>query len=223
MSVRSMSFKEKAQLEVSLSLGPQGTQVNTLRKIDLRAETNILLKSLYQQFHPGRMNLAQPTLRLSAYGGTEISNLGSCHIYVRGPNNPVPKPIQAQVMDIESLSVIGKMSAQNPNLLKLKWSITANRCSDLSSHNGTHTPIKWSRIRSPRKICIQLSYSTRGANSTHSHWQGTIGWGNMKTSLQELAASQVRHTTLISTQNSLQCSMRRNRLQYSYNKPTLKS
>ena len=37
----------KALREVSLSLGPEGRQVNVLCKIDSGAETNILPKSLY--------------------------------------------------------------------------------------------------------------------------------------------------------------------------------
>ena len=48
MNVHSISCREKALLEVSLSLGSEGRQVNTLCKIDSGAETNILPKSLYQ-------------------------------------------------------------------------------------------------------------------------------------------------------------------------------
>ena len=141
MNVHSISCREKALLEVSLSLGPEGRQVNTLCKIDSGAETNILPKSLYQQLNSGRMGLAQPTMRLSAYGGVEIPNLGSCQIYVKGPNNPSPKPIQAEVVDVDGPAIIGNMSAQNLNLLKLNWPITANQYSDdLISHRGTPTP-----------------------------------------------------------------------------------
>ena len=130
MNVHSISCKEKALLEVSLSLGPEGRQVNTLCKIDSGAETNILSKSLYQQLNTGGMGLAQPTMRLSAYGGVEIPNLGSCQIYVKGPNNPSPKPIQAEVVDVDGSAIIGNMSAQNLNLLKLNWPITANQYSN---------------------------------------------------------------------------------------------
>ena len=141
MNVHSISCREKALLKVSLSLGPEGRQVNTLCKIDSGAETNILPKSLYQQLNNGRMGLAQPTMRLSAYGGVEIPNLGSCQIYVKGPNNPSPKPIQAEVVDVDGPAIIGNMSAQNLNLLKLNWPITANQYSDdLISHRGTPTP-----------------------------------------------------------------------------------
>ena len=133
--------EEKALLEVSLSLGPEGRQINTLCKIDSGAETNILPNSLYQQLNPGRMGLAQPTTRLSAYGGVEIRNLGSCQIYKKGPNNPSPRPIQAEVVDVDGPAIIGNMSAQNLNLLRLNWPITANQYSgDLISHRGTPTP-----------------------------------------------------------------------------------
>ena len=56
-------------------------------------------------------------MRLSVYGGIEIPNLGSGQIYVKGPNNP--KPFQAQVVDVDDPAIIGKMQAQNLNLLKL--------------------------------------------------------------------------------------------------------
>ena len=143
MNVHSISCREKALLEVSLSLGPEGRQVNALRKIDSGAETNILPKSLYQQLNPGRLDLAQPRLRLSAYGRTEIPNLGSCQIYmyVEGPNNPSRKPIQSEVVDIDGPAIIGNMSAQNLNLLQLNWPITANQHSDdLISHSDAPTP-----------------------------------------------------------------------------------
>ena len=30
----------------------------------------------------GKHELRQPTMKLTAYGGTDIPNLGSCHVYV---------------------------------------------------------------------------------------------------------------------------------------------
>ena len=58
-------------------------------------------------------------MRLSVYGGIEIPNLGYGQIYVKGPNNPSLKPFQAQVVDVDGPAIIGKMPAQNLNLLKL--------------------------------------------------------------------------------------------------------
>ena len=74
MNVHSISCKEEALLVVSLSLGPEGRRVNALCKIDSGAETSILPNSLYQQLNPGRMGLAQPTMKLSAYGGVQQSS-----------------------------------------------------------------------------------------------------------------------------------------------------
>ena len=127
MNVHSICCREKALLEVSLSLGPEERQAHALCKIDSGAETNILPKSLYQQLNPGRLDLAQPTMRLSTYGGIGVPNLGSCRIYVKGPNNPSPKPIQAEVVDVDGPAIIGNMSAQSLNLLKRNWPITANQ------------------------------------------------------------------------------------------------
>ena len=53
MNVHSISCREKALTEVSLSLGPEERQVNALCKIDSGTETNIVSKSLYQQLNPG--------------------------------------------------------------------------------------------------------------------------------------------------------------------------
>jgi len=108
----------------------EGNSDDALCKIDSGADTNILLKSLYQQLSPGRRDLAQPIMRLSAYGGIEIPNCGSCQIYVKEPSNPSPKPIQAEVVDVDGPAIIGNILAQNLNLLKLNWPITANQYSD---------------------------------------------------------------------------------------------
>lgn len=65
------------------------------------------------------MNLQKPTMKITTYGGTEIPNLGSCQVYVKGHNNPKPKAIQAEVVDINGPSIIGNISAQSLNILKL--------------------------------------------------------------------------------------------------------
>ena len=44
--------------------------------------------------------------QLSAYGGTEIPNHGSCQIYVKGLNNPSPKAIQTEVVDVDGPAII---------------------------------------------------------------------------------------------------------------------
>ena len=72
MNVNSIAFKEKALLEVFVSLSPDGKQIPAHCKTDSGAETNIIPKSLYQQLSPGTPDLQQPTMKLTAYGGTEI-------------------------------------------------------------------------------------------------------------------------------------------------------
>ena len=57
-------------------------------------------------------------------GLRSIRGPGSCHVYIKGPNNPSPKVIQAQVVDVDGSAIIGNMSAQSMNLLKLNWPIT---------------------------------------------------------------------------------------------------
>lgn len=85
-------------------------------------------------------------MRLSAYGGIEILNLGSCPIYAKGRHNPSPEPIQAEVVDIDGPAIICNTSAQNLNLLKFNWPITAGQAQlanqysdDLISHKGVPT------------------------------------------------------------------------------------
>ena len=123
-SVHAISCKEKSFLEVCLTLDPEGKQTRALSKIDSGAETNIIPKSLYNQLSPRVMNLHKPTMKLTAYGGSEIPNLGSCQVYIKGPNNPNPKLIQADVVDVDGPAIIGNMSAQSLNLLKLNWVVT---------------------------------------------------------------------------------------------------
>ena len=62
-------------------------------------------------------------MKLTAYGGTEIPNLGSCQVYVKGLNNPKPKVIQAEVVDVDGSLIIGNISAQSLNPLKLNWAV----------------------------------------------------------------------------------------------------
>lgn len=78
-SVHAISCKEKALLEVSLALSPEGKQTRVLRKIDSGVETSIIPTSLYNQPGPRVMNLQKPTMKLTAHAGTEFPNLGSCH------------------------------------------------------------------------------------------------------------------------------------------------
>ena len=53
MNAHSISCREKALLEVSLLLGPEGRQVNAFSKIDSGLETNILPKFLKDVVHHG--------------------------------------------------------------------------------------------------------------------------------------------------------------------------
>lgn len=64
------------------------------------------------------MNLHKPTIKLTAYGGSEVPS------YIKGPNNPNPKLTQAEVVDIDGPAIIGNISAQSLNLLKLNWVVT---------------------------------------------------------------------------------------------------
>ena len=109
-SVHAISCKEKSLLEVCLALDPEGKKTRALCKMDSGAETNIIPKSLYNQLSPRVMNLHKPTTKLTAYGGSKIPNLGSCQIYIKGPNNPNPKLIQAEVVDVDGPAIIGNMS-----------------------------------------------------------------------------------------------------------------
>ena len=69
--------------------------------------------------------LEKPTVKLSAYGGTEIPNLGSCKMYVQGPHNYEPKQIAFEVVDVPGQMIIGNTTAWELNLLKLNWPVTA--------------------------------------------------------------------------------------------------
>ena len=140
--VHAISCKEKSLLEVCLALEPEGKQTRALCKIDSGAETNIIPKSLYNQLSPRVMNLHKPTMKLTAYGGSEIPNLGSCQVYIKGPNNPNPKLIQAEVVDVDGPAIIGNMSAQSLNLLKLNWAVSIE-----STNKTTAQPSKLFDVR----------------------------------------------------------------------------
>ena len=81
------------------------------------------------------MNLQKPTMKLAAYSGTEIPNLGSCQVYVKGLNNPKPKVIQAEVVDVGGPPIIGNISAQSANLLKRNWAVAVQSNSKSTSQS----------------------------------------------------------------------------------------
>jgi len=159
-------------------------------------------------------------MRLSVYGGIEIPNLGSCQIYVKGPNNPSPKPIQAKVVNVDGLAIVCNMSAQNLNLLELNWPITANQYSDdLISHRGAPTPQVTQNTKPTHDLhTVRLFDIMRGKQHPFPLTKDYLL--KMKTSLQELVASQVHHITLKPTPKYLQYNTPQGRFQYNYSKPT---
>ena len=83
--------------------------------------------------------------------------------YVKGPNNPSPKPVQSEVVDIDGPAIIGNMSAQNLNLLKLNWPITANQHSDdLISHSDAPTPQVTQNTKPTRDLHTVRLFDMRG-------------------------------------------------------------
>ena len=136
-SVHAISSKEKALLEVSLAPSPEGKQTRVLSKIDSSSGFNIIPTSLYNQLGPRVRNLQKPTMKLTAYGGTEILNLVSCQVYVKVPNNPKPEVIQAEVVDVDGPLIIGNISAQSLNLLKLNQAVA------IESNSKSTSPLNY--------------------------------------------------------------------------------
>ena len=104
--------KEKALLGVKLSSSPQAEQTVVICKIDSGAETNILPMTLYRQLFPEAHTLGKPTVKLSAYGGTDIPNIGSCQIFAQSQYQPNPVPVHVEVVDINGPTIIGNTTAQ---------------------------------------------------------------------------------------------------------------
>ena len=90
--VHVVSCKQKALLKLHLVLSPKEKQTHAFCQIDSGAETNIIPNSLY--------NKLKPTMKLTAYGANGIPNLGSCQVYVKGPDSPYPKSVQAEIVDV---------------------------------------------------------------------------------------------------------------------------
>ena len=125
LNVNTVTCKERALLSVKIAPSSRGCQKSVTCKIDSGAETNTVPWSLYNQICPETTVLEKPTVKLSAYGGTEIPNLGSCKMYVQGPHNCEPKQIKFEVVDVPGPVIIGNTMAQELNLLKLNWPVAA--------------------------------------------------------------------------------------------------
>ena len=93
-------------------------------------------------------------MKLTAYVVSEIPNLVSCQVYIKGPNNPNPKLIQAEVVDVDGPAIIGNMSAQSLNLLKLNWAVTVE-----SNSKPTAQPSKLLDVRGkPHPLLLTKEY-----------------------------------------------------------------
>ena len=125
LNVNTVACEEKALLSVKIAPSSRGCQKTVTCKIDSGTETNIVPRSLYNQICPETTVLEKPTVKLSAYGGTEIPNLGSCKMYVQGPHNCEPKQITFEVVDVPGPVIIGNTTARELNLLKLNWPVAA--------------------------------------------------------------------------------------------------
>ncbi|KXJ08987.1 hypothetical protein AC249_AIPGENE17533 [Exaiptasia diaphana] len=124
-NINMIASKEKALLEVKISASEKGVQNQVVCKIDSGAETNILPRSLYDKLQP-HPSLRKSTVKLSAYGGTNIPTVGSCDVYVQAPASPKPHRIKVQVTDADGPAIIGNITAQKLGLLKLNWSVKSD-------------------------------------------------------------------------------------------------
>ena len=114
--VHSVLCKEKALLDVSISLSNEGVQSRVVCKIDSGAETNILPMSMYQQLKHKSHKLSKPTMKLTAYGRADLPNLGSCFVFVEVPGIQKLWKMQVQVVGVDGPMIIGNKSAQNLGL-----------------------------------------------------------------------------------------------------------
>lgn len=124
-NVNIVACKQKALLEVQISASERGMKTNVVCKIDSGAETNILPKSIYDKLHPSKPSLRKSMVKLTAYGGTNIPTVGSCDVYVQGPKSQTPQLITVEVANVNGPTIIGNMTAQSLNLIKLTWSVEA--------------------------------------------------------------------------------------------------
>ena len=93
LNLNTVTCKKKVLLSVKISRSSRGCQKAVTCKIDSGAQTNIVPRSLYKQICFETTVLEKPKVKLSAYEGTEIPNLGSCKMYVQGPHNCEPDNI----------------------------------------------------------------------------------------------------------------------------------
>lgn len=140
LTVNAVTCKEKALLSVKIAPSSRGCQKTFTCQIDSGAETNIVPRSLYNLICSETTVLEKPSAKLSAYGGTEVPNLGSCKMYVQGPHNCEPKQITFEVVDVPGPVIIGNTTARELNLLKLNWPVTATPKS--SSGKKHSSPLK---------------------------------------------------------------------------------
>ena len=124
--VNVVACKQKVLFQVKISAKVGGQKTHVVCKIDPGAETNILPKPIYDTLHPTTPSLRKSAVKLYAYGGSNIPTVGSCDVYVQGSKSRKPQQINFEVVDVKGPAVIGNVTAQNLDLLKLNWSMNVD-------------------------------------------------------------------------------------------------
>ena len=59
-------------------------------KVDTGAQINVLPVKMFQELFPATHKLTEPTVKLTAYGGADIPNLGNCILFMRKNKQNIP-------------------------------------------------------------------------------------------------------------------------------------
>ena len=104
---------------------------NVMFKVDTGAQTNVLPHSTFCELFPDR-KLEPPTVKLTAYGGSDIPNLGTCTMFLKKDNKK--RKATFNVTDTHGPAMLGLQSCLDLGLVKINCAINSTKLKGQQVH-----------------------------------------------------------------------------------------
>ncbi len=114
----------KVLIEAHLTAKPyHKNTIPVVCKIDTGAEVNVISKYDYERIVPNlkQRKLDSPKAKITAYGGHEIKNIGTCQLYMH--HDGEIKPVVFNVTDVKGPAMLGCKTSRDLGLVQFNCSI----------------------------------------------------------------------------------------------------
>ena len=114
----------KVLIEAHLTAKPyHKNTTSVVCKIDTGAEVNVISKHVYESIVPSpkQRMLGTPKVKITAYGGHEIENIGTCQLYMHHKGKV--KPIVFNVTEVEGPAMLGCETSRDLGLVQFNCDV----------------------------------------------------------------------------------------------------